>query len=66
MFLESIEILVVEDDLGDVELIKESLKFSKLKIILNHVSDGEECMEYLKMQGPFKSAKKPDIVLLRP
>jgi len=64
MLLESIEILIVEDDMGDVELIKESLKMSKFKMVLNHVSDGQECMEYLTKQGPFKQVKKPDVVLL--
>jgi CheY-like chemotaxis protein len=64
MLLESIEILVVEDDLGDVELIKESLKMSKFKVVISHVSDGHECMEYLMKQGPYKTVKKPDVVLL--
>ena len=64
MLLESIEILIVEDDLGDVELIKESLKLSKFKMILSHVVDGQECMEYLRMQGRYKAATKPDVVLL--
>ncbi len=64
MLLEGIEILIVEDDLGDVELIRESLKMSKLKMVLNHVPDGQECMEYLRMQGQYKAAKKPDLVLL--
>ena len=58
------KILIVEDDLGDVELIKESLKMSKFKIVLSHVSDGQECMEYLRRQGPYKAVKKPDVVLL--
>jgi len=64
MLLESIEILIVEDDLGDVELIKESLKMSKFKMLLNHVSDGQECMDYLRRQGPYKQVNRPDVVLL--
>lgn len=64
MLLESIEILIVEDDLGDVELIKESLKMSKFKMVLSHVSDGQECMEYLRRQGQYKAVTKPDVVLL--
>jgi CheY-like chemotaxis protein len=64
MLVESIEILIVEDDLGDVELIKESLKMSKFKVVLSHVSDGQECMEYLRKQGPYSAVKKPDVVLL--
>jgi len=64
MLLEGIEILIVEDDMGDVELIRESVKMSKLKMILKHVPDGQECMEYLRKQGQYKSMKKPDLVLL--
>ena len=64
MLLESIEILVVEDDLGDVELIKESLKMSKFKVVLSHVFDGQECMEYLRKQGKYKAVNKPDVILL--
>jgi two-component system, chemotaxis family, response regulator Rcp1 len=64
MSIEPVEVLVVEDDLGDVELIKESLKMSKLHIKINYVSDGQECMEYLRRAGPYKTMKKPDLILL--
>ena len=59
-----IEVLLVEDDLGDVELMKESLKFSKLYIKIVHVRDGQECMEYLRRTGKYESVKAPDLVLL--
>lgn len=59
-----IEILLVEDDLGDVELMKESLKFSKLYIKFVHVRDGQECMEYLRRTGKYEQAKVPDLILL--
>jgi CheY-like chemotaxis protein len=59
-----IEVLLVEDDLGDVELMKESLKFSKLHINIVHVRDGQECMEYLRRAGKYESAQAPDLVLL--
>jgi len=59
-----LEVLVVEDDLGDVELIKESLKMSKLKIKITHVIDGQECMDYLRKLGVYKTAQKPDVILL--
>jgi len=58
------EVLLVEDDLGDVELVKESLKFSKLYLKIVHVHDGQECMEYLRRVGKYEGAKVPDLVLL--
>jgi len=61
---QDIEVLLVEDDLGDVELMKESLKFSKLYIRIAHVRDGQECMEYLRRTGKYEDAKAPDLVLL--
>ncbi len=59
-----IEVLLVEDDLGDVELMKESLKMSKLYINIVHVRDGQECMEYLRRTGKYETVKTPDLVLL--
>jgi len=58
------EVLLVEDDLGDVALIKESLHLSKLYIKLVHVHDGQECMEYLRRAGKYENSKAPDLVLL--
>jgi len=64
MSIEPVEVLVVEDDLGDIKLIKESLKMSKLKIIINYCLDGQECMDYLRKVGPYKEVKKPDVIML--
>jgi CheY-like chemotaxis protein len=59
-----IEVLLVEDDSGDVELTRESLKLSKLHVNLRHVCDGQECMDYLRNKGQYEDAKKPDLILL--
>lgn len=59
-----IDVLLVEDDLGDVELTRKSLSKSKLNIKLTHVEDGVECMSYLRRAGKYDSATKPDLVLL--
>ncbi len=59
-----VEILLVDDDAGDVEMTRESLKNSKLHVHLSHVSDGQECMEYLRRTGKYEEARKPDMVLL--
>lgn len=59
-----IEILLVEDNLGDVRLTEEALKDAKVKIILNVVNDGVEAMAYLRQKDKYKDVSKPDLVLL--
>ncbi|MBI3252739.1 MAG: response regulator [Candidatus Omnitrophica bacterium] len=61
---EIIKVLLVEDDLGDVELVKQSLKRSKLHVDLDCVIDGQECLDYLRRVGKYKDASKPDLILL--
>lgn len=58
------EVLLVEDSPGDVRLTREALKEGKVRNNLNVVSDGVEAMEYLRRQGPYAGAVRPDIVLL--
>ena len=60
----SIEILLVEDNPGDVRLTQEALKEGK---VLNHLSvvrDGEEAMQFLRREAPHADAPRPDVVLL--
>ncbi|MHB8067323.1 MAG: response regulator [Desulfobaccales bacterium] len=59
-----IEILLVEDNPGDVRLTKEALKEGKVMNVLNTVGDGEEALAYLRRQGPYAQATRPDLVLL--
>ena len=59
-----IEILLVEDDIGDVELTREALVDSKITVNLHVVQDGVEAMDYLRQAGDFASAVAPDLVLL--
>lgn len=59
-----IEVLLVEDNPGDVLLTQEALRDDKLKINLNVVSDGEEAMNFLRRCGPYKFAPRPALVLL--
>ena len=57
-------ILLVEDDVADVELTKETLKDSKIEIDLEVVNDGVEAMAYLRKQGAYEGARTPDLILL--
>ncbi len=59
-----VEILLVEDNPGDVRLTRESLQEDKLWNKLNVVIDGVEALEYLRRDGKFAAAARPDLVLL--
>ncbi len=59
-----IEILLVEDNPGDVRLTKEALKEGKVYSNLHTVKDGVEAMEYLRREGKYKDVPRPDIILL--
>jgi len=53
------EILLVEDDPGDVELTRDSLENSKLKVNLNVVEDGVEALGYLSKEGKYENPNVP-------
>ena len=59
-----IEILLVEDNPGDVRLTKEALKEGKVYSNLHTVKDGVEAMEFLRHQGKYAGVPRPDIILL--
>lgn len=58
------EFLLVEDNPGDVRLTREALKESKLRNRLNIVGDGVEALAFLRREGKYASAPRPDLVLL--
>lgn len=60
----SFELLLVEDNPGDVYLTREAFRESRTPLRLNVVSDGEEATRYLRRQAPFQNAVRPDLVLL--
>lgn len=59
-----IEILLVEDNPGDVRLTRETLKETKLHNNLSVVDDGEKALAFLRRQGGYASAPRPDLILL--
>jgi CheY-like chemotaxis protein len=59
-----IEVLLVEDDPGDVLLIREAFDFNKVHNTLNVVSDGEQALDYLRGTGDYTDRVRPDLVLL--
>jgi CheY-like chemotaxis protein len=60
----AIEILLVEDNPGDVRLTQEAFKESKLTNRLHIVRDGEEALAFLRREGPYAHAARPDLILL--
>lgn len=58
------QILLVEDNPGDVRLIVEGLRDAKMAKKLHVVGDGEEAIEFLRGQGRHTDAPRPDLVLL--
>lgn len=59
-----IEILMVEDNPGDVRLTREALKDCKVLNDLHVVEDGVAALDYLHRRAPYENALRPDLVLL--
>jgi CheY-like chemotaxis protein len=59
-----VEILLVEDNPGDVRLTQEALADGKVWNNLHHAPDGEEAIAFLRGQGKHAGAPRPDMVLL--
>lgn len=59
-----VEILLVEDNPGDVRLTREALKKGHLWSRLAVVRDGMEALDYLRRIAPFQGATMPDLILL--
>ncbi len=58
------EILLVEDNPGDIRLIVDALKENKIPNILNVVNDGVEALNFLYKKGKYADASRPDLILL--
>ncbi|WIM97040.1 response regulator [Actinoplanes oblitus] len=59
-----IEVLLVEDDPGDVLMTQEAFEEHKVRNRLNVVSDGSEALSYLRREGQYANAVRPDLILL--
>jgi CheY-like chemotaxis protein len=60
----TIEILLVEDNPGDIRLAQETLKDYKLQNAIHVVRDGVDALLFLRHQAPYESAPVPDLILL--
>jgi chemotaxis family two-component system response regulator Rcp1 len=59
-----VEILLVEDNVGDVFLTRKAFDKAKILNNIHVVEDGEKVMQYLRCEGEYKNAVRPDIILL--
>ncbi|WP_067451642.1 response regulator [Actinomadura macra] len=59
-----IEVLLVEDDPGDILLTVEAFEHNKVNNTLHVVNDGEQAMTFLRREGEYADAPRPDLVLL--
>jgi len=58
------DILLVEDNPGDVRLTEEAFREGQIKNTLHVVNDGADALEFLRQRGEYADAPRPDIVLL--
>ncbi len=63
-FMNEVHILLVEDNPGDVGLVQIAFKEGRLLHQLSVATDGEEAMLFLRREGKFQGARRPDIILL--
>ncbi|MBU1670700.1 MAG: response regulator [Actinobacteria bacterium] len=59
-----VEILLVEDSPTDIDLTREGLEMGKLANNLSVVENGDDALAFLRRQGDYSGAKRPDLVLL--
>jgi CheY-like chemotaxis protein len=59
-----LEILLVDDNPGDVRLIQEAMREAKSRHELRVVRDGMEAMTYLRKRAPYVSSERPDLIML--
>ena len=59
-----VEVLLIEDSEADADLVKEAITGEKLIVHLHLARNGEEAMEFLRRQGSYVNAPRPDLILL--
>lgn len=59
-----VEILLVEDNPGDVDLTLEALEEARVRNTVQVVEDGVEALRYLRREGKYADVRRPDLVLL--
>jgi CheY-like chemotaxis protein len=59
-----INLLIVEDNPGDLRLMREALRDARISNQIHSVADGEEAMAYLYKRNPYADSPRPDLIIL--
>jgi CheY-like chemotaxis protein len=59
-----IDVLMVDDDDGDILMTREAFEYYKVRNRLHVVTDGEQAMQFLRRQGAYADAPRPGLILL--
>ena len=62
--MRSLQILVVDDDDADALMISEALTSTGADAVVERVADGREALDYLRREGQYTEAPRPDLILL--
>jgi CheY-like chemotaxis protein len=62
--LAAIDVLLVEDDEGDVLMTREAFEYHKIRNRLHVVTDGEQALQFVRREGPYTDAPRPGLILL--
>jgi CheY-like chemotaxis protein len=60
----AIDVLLIEDDPGDIVMTREAFKHNKIRNTLRVARDGQEGLDYLYQRGAHQGAPRPDLILL--
>ena len=61
---QSVHVLLVEDDPGDVLMTREAFEYHKLRNVLHVVTDGEQALQFLRRADGYADAPRPGLILL--
>ena len=64
MAYKKVEVLLVEDNPGDIRLLQEAFKEGEVSSHLNITRDGEQALAYLRREGPYSKSPRPAFILL--
>jgi CheY-like chemotaxis protein len=59
-----VDVLLVEDDPGDVLMTREAFEHYKIRNVLHVVTDGEQALQFLRQTGDYSGAPRPGLILL--
>ncbi|HEV7652897.1 MAG TPA: response regulator [Actinophytocola sp.] len=62
--LDVVDVLLVEDDDGDILMTREAFEYHKIRNRLHVVNDGEQALQFLRREGEYADAPRPGLILL--